>query len=158
MSAYIVSHSHIDALLTFAARHRVDYFVGDERVTITAFNATEIGCILLDENERSVRTRYPTDAADELPGTDDESTASYKWGPLEVPALHVLKGCDCFDYQACETDDYHSTVAHKIIAAIRATATMQLPGYDAAPWQINRPAVKLAELPLRTTNCRPTTK
>lgn len=152
MSAYIVSHAHIDALLTFAARHNVDYYVGDERVTITAFNATEIGAILLDENERSVRTRYPDDAPGDLPGTDGETAESYKWGPFEVPALHVLKGCDAFDYQACETDDYHATVAHKIIAAIRATATMQLPGYDAAPWEISRPVVKLAELPLR---CKP---
>lgn len=67
MSAFIVSHDHIDALLTFAKLHRVAYYVpqsicnkpGGTRVTIDDDTVSEVGRILLDENERSVRHRYP---------------------------------------------------------------------------------------------------
>jgi hypothetical protein len=145
MSAFIVSHDHIDVLLTFAVNHQVSYFIpatppatDSAWVTINAGNASEVGTLLLDENERSVRTRYPNDEPGELPGSDAD-TVSYRFKPFDAPALHVLKACDCFDYQACETDDYEATLAHRIINAIRASATSGLPGYLDAPWESHRP-------------------
>lgn len=153
MSAFIVSHDHIDALLTFAKLHRVSYYVpqsicnkpGGTRVDITRDNATEVGRILLTENERSVRYRYPR-SGDDLPGTIGENAATYSF--REFSELHrlqhgtkcawILSGCRCFDYQACETDDYDQTLAHLIIEAISAAAVRALPGMDDAPWEINR--------------------
>jgi len=53
--------------------------------------------------------------------------------------IAVLKGCECFDYQACETDDYRSSIACTIINAIRTRAILCLPDYDDAPgWDFTR--------------------
>lgn len=156
MSAFVVSHDHIDALLSFASMRYtygpVSYYVKETgaRVTITEENATEIGRILLTENERSIYARYPDCKPgndDSRPGTIGEDATSYnftRW-PLTSPltAVSILKGCSCFDYQACETDDYEQSLACTIIEAIRQRAIGRLPGYDEAPgWEFDRPAAK----------------
>lgn len=142
MSAFIVSHDHIDALLTFAKDKRMldrlSYLV--DRNAAKPLTATEIGRVLLAENERSVNYRY----------REEESHAhEYNFKPFEPFALMqfpkklawVLKACSCFDYQACETDDYEQSIARKIIRAIEAKAIGCLPGYEDAPWEINRERV-----------------
>jgi hypothetical protein len=143
MSAFIVGHDHIDALLTFAVSrggscHGTASFYDEnrsERIYITEENATEIGRILVAENERSVAHRY-----NETPG----SAADYRfkrWLALPLSAVSVLKGCDCFDYQACETEDYEASPAKTIIDSIRRAAIHRLPGYEDAPgWGFRRPA------------------
>src|SRR5262245_31921102 len=103
MSAFIVGVDHIDALMTFAAHYRdpVSYFIPEtgNRVEITPENATKIGRILIKENERSVNHRYNENEPSEAD--------NYNFRPLAMApsALVILKCCDCFDYQACETDD-----------------------------------------------------
>jgi hypothetical protein len=147
MSAYVVGHDHIDALLTFAIERKVSYFVADTGATveINLINASAIGAILLQENERSVRHRYSSTPADDLPGTDGERADNYVFrrfaelpSPQNLRCTWVLKGCDCFDYQACETDDYERTLACRIIDCIRLAAVDGLPNYDGAPWEIVR--------------------
>lgn len=154
MSAFIVGHDHIDALLTFAKLHRVSYYVpqsicsvlGGTRVDITSQTATEVGAILLTENERSVRHRYSDCKAGDLPGTIGEDAANYKFRdfgellrlPMAKQCAWILNGCRCFDYQACETDDYEDSLAHSIIEAIQAAAIRALPHIEDAPWEINR--------------------
>jgi len=63
MSAYIMGHAHIDALLTFSTSKRygrgVVYTANETLIEINCDNASEIGRILLTENERSVRHCYP---------------------------------------------------------------------------------------------------
>jgi hypothetical protein len=148
MSAYVVADDHIDALLTFAIANGVDYYTGNGRVVITAHNATEVGAILLDENERSVRGRYDKASADEMIG--EANAGGYKFQKFRqlsemkpgALALLVLKGCKCLDYQCDETDDYKDSLAKKIILAIMADAISMLDGYDAAPWGITRERVK----------------
>lgn len=137
MSAFIVCHDHIDALLTFATAEQAT----SNGVEITARNATEIGRILLTENERSVSHRYPGDV--DLPGTIGEEAADYTFRPVDpVPApLAILKACECFDYQSCETDDYRDSEACKIVDVIRSRAISRLPGYSNAPgWDFRREA------------------
>lgn len=139
MSAYIVSHSLIDALLSFAIRDRVSYFTNGQPVSITLDNATEVGRILLTENERSVLFRYEDLTANSTnkPGTIGEDAQTYEFSARKgnIPALVLLKACNCFDYQACETNDYDGTLAATIINAIRKSATSDLPGYsDAKGW------------------------
>jgi len=140
MSAYIVDHDHIDALLSYAIEHRARYTALQSCVEITALNATEIGRILLDENERSVRCRYADCSPDELPGSGQES-ASYNFRPWSKPlqALTILKACEGFDYQACEADNYDQSIASNIIDAIRKIAIYRLPGFSDAPgWSLSR--------------------
>ena len=147
MSAYIVGHDHIDALLTFATADDPQAFgpisyrlePSGNRVEITTTNATDVGRILLTENERSVEHRYPGD--NDLPGKIGEEAAGYSFRPwAETPApVAILKACDCFEYQACETDDYRQSDAYRIIDAIRSRAISRLPGYSNAPgWEFRR--------------------
>ena len=145
MSAFIVGHDHIDALLTFALDSRrngpVSYVTNNICVRITKENVTEIGRHLLTENERSVRYRYP-----DYGPLCAENAENYKFRPWTQPltALSILKACDCFDYQACETGDYWQSLAYTIIDAIRARAIRRLPGYTDAPgWEFRRRNAKL---------------
>jgi len=142
LSAYIVDHDHIDALLSYGIQHHVRYVANDACVEIGELNATEIGRILLDENERSVRYRYPGNDANDLPGSIGQDAAKYnfrRW-PHPVPALVILKACDGFDYQACETDNYEQSLAAVIVRKIREYAITRLPGYNDSPgWSMHRP-------------------
>jgi hypothetical protein len=144
MSAYIVDHDHIDALLSYAIEHNVRYVVRETEtcVNISKINATEIGRILLDENERSVRYRYPGNDEDELPGSIGQNAASYrfrKW-PEKLAAMTIVKACDGYDYQASETNDYEQSLAATIVRAIRNWAITRLPGYSDSPgWHMHRP-------------------
>jgi hypothetical protein len=162
MSAFIVGHDHIDALLTFGYLHKVSYYVpqsicnkpGGTRVDITTMTASEIGAILLTENERSVRYRYSDiKSPGDLPGTIGENAANYRFRnfgdilrlPAATKCAWILNACRCFEYQACETPDYRESLAHRIIQAIQAEAIRSLPGIDNAPWEITRESLAKAK-------------
>lgn len=138
MSAFIVGDDHVNALVTYAMLKRVSYYHDGKRFKIVSDNAEEVGRILMDENVRSVAYRYCGRIDDDA----KNSGAAYRFRlfPPNTPALYILKGCHCFAYQASETDDWETTRAHSIIAAIEAQAMYDLPGYDDAPWEITRPA------------------
>ena len=144
MSAFVVSHDHIDALLTFAAdQHMLNQlaYIVDKQ---NPLSWSRIGQVLLAENERSVNHRYPSDISD--------NALEYKFKPFQELSLlprakmlaWILNGCACFDYQACETDDYEQSIAHKLIRAIEAKAIRELPHMDDAPWCIDRSRTKQA--------------
>jgi hypothetical protein len=152
MSAFVVGHDHIDGLLTFAIERKASYYDHERetRIYFTRDNATEIGRILLQENERSVHHRYPGD--NDLPGTIGETSGDYTFRSFAEAyrirhrdlCLVILKACDCFDYQSCETDDYEQSQAHRIIDDIRGAAIRALPGYDtAAGWELQRRSASL---------------
>jgi hypothetical protein len=135
MSAYIVSNTHINALVTFAIDARVSFYFANERTEITARNAAEIGRALMDENVRSVATRYRSGI------TREEQTAGndYLFKRFNTPLTPVeaIKACHNLSYQSCETDDWEATKAHRILDAIQDKAVTQLPGYEKAPWGID---------------------
>lgn len=142
MSAFVVSHDHIDALLTWAVDHKVTYWnkLDGVHVEITKWNATEIGQVLLAENERSVEHRYPSG---DLPGTEGETFDAYTFRRFDEPGIltpvSMFKALACFDYQACETDDYEGSLAWRIINAIRSNVVYALPGWDDSPgWNFER--------------------
>lgn len=144
MSAFLVGHDHIDALLTFAVDKKVSYWVKETetREYIDCHNATEVGRILLAENMRSLGHRYGETDAEEMTGDEGDSTYRFRRWSAPLSAVSILKGCDCFDYQACETSDYESTLAHTIVDAIRHNAIHSVPGWDNAPgWEFRRPDV-----------------
>ena len=139
MSAYIVSHSLIDAVLTIAVHENGSYGgpryrkTKDSSVEITEGNATEIGRVLLAENERSVMHRYPGGTLDDMPGKIGERSANYYFKPRKAEPVAVLKALDCLDYQSCETDDWQESEAFRVVAAIRDHAISRLPGYENGP-------------------------
>lgn len=150
MSASVVGHAHIDALLTWAINHRVDYWNGSAHVTITAENAETIGQELLDVNTWSVQQRYGG-AEDDLPGFEGETAAGYRfrlwWRDLSPVA--IIRSWHCWDYQSCEFDGWQATLAHTIIRAIESNATSSLPGYgEAEGWPFERQAADAPRLAL----------
>lgn len=127
MSAYVVSMTHIDFLVTFAIRECDDV----AQVSRYVGRASEIGQVLLNENYRSVNFKY----------SEQSEVPPYRYrvysGLHGFTAANVIKACQHFDHQACETSDYEVTEAARIVDAIRQRAFDLIPGYDAAPWGIN---------------------
>lgn len=150
MSAFVVSHSHIDALLSYSIDKRLTYWTGAEHIQITDANATVIGKLLLEANEASVLHRYPDATPETCPGTEGETFEKYRftrwWDTLT--AVQMMKACDCLDYQCCEVDDWKQTVAYGIVESIRNEAIRNLPGYSAAAWHMDRAPTNAPRLAL----------
>ena len=118
MSAFMLSKTHIDALVTYAT--------GGGPYRVSGEDPQKLGKMLWEQNHRSVNWRY----------RDNAPVPPYRYSPYIKPlqAVAVLKMCDCYDYQSCETDDYEKTDAARLIDAIRGKAVRSLPGYESAPW------------------------
>ena len=137
MSCFLVSDAHISYLLE-AARNRLaerhdsfSYYFNGGRTSITC-TATQsemckFGQILKDANMESYNARY---------GGTDEAEPFVFIRPERIDIVQVLKACDCFDYQACETGEYYDSEAFAFVNAIRSYAIHRLPGYDEAAWGI----------------------
>lgn len=113
MSAFFVGHAHVNALLSFYKRHC------DRHA-----NADELGKVLLAENVRSLLARYPNH--DHSEERDDVTEYRFKLAGAQLTPEDIISMCDCFDYQACETDDYHVTEASDIVERIRRAAYGEL--------------------------------
>lgn len=162
MSAYIVMPRTIDYLVAWADRHggdvsRTDAIwqdwsdipeelqrvaAGDARwgwhLRLNEMTNDEIGQILITENVRSVRHRYPDDSADSLPGPVDQARVwRYRFRPIarDLDAAWVVKSCRCLAYQSCETPDWKDSVAYAILEAIREDAIATL--VEDAPWGVD---------------------
>lgn len=98
--------------------------------------AARVANVLAKENARSVDHRYPDGA---------NGPAAYDaFEPRDMVRVtcdpaQVVRACDCYRYQACETDDYESTEAAAFVRAVRGAAVDRLVENDAA-----RRGVKLA--------------
>jgi hypothetical protein len=96
---------------------------------------------LVRENMRSLSARYP--GRDFLEDWKKEAKQYRFQAPEAMPdATTIVKQCDCFDYQACETDNYSRTKAAQLVDSVRALAICaggEESGarYDAAPWGID---------------------
>lgn len=140
MSAFQHAPDHIDALLTFAIKHKVSYYYGNpaRRDAITDENATAVGHILLGENAASVAHRYSEPA-------DDVTGYQFRQFPRDVSPVAILKGCDSLDYQSCEHDGWKASLAFIIVDAIKGAAITALPDYrDGEGWTLDREAPKRA--------------
>lgn len=151
MSAFVVDDYHIAYLLEAALSQAIcqygsggkfQWFGPDkEWHTLTRGNKEEVGQMLWNENVRSVAERYPDDPF-ELPGPVGAAPyqfedKGYRWQIIE-PA-QVLKSCDCYEYQSCETDDWEDTQACAFIQALRREAIRALQRYDGAVWGAPKP-------------------
>jgi hypothetical protein len=148
MSAFVVGAEHIDALLTGALVLSRPYgpfrwYVkkNDElksRQLLPGNNEDAVGAMLIAENRRSVSHRYPGER--ELPGPIDTSELdNYSFRHLVgyPDPLIVLKAIACFEYQACETEDWEESEAAAFCRALRHVCINRLPGYDDAPgWEV----------------------
>ncbi len=158
MSAFILPTTHIDAVLTaglwLADDEPVSWFwppieadsdrgswisaelrrqARERRQELTEATAGRVGAMLLAESARSVDHRYDEEEIEPpylftaLPGTPD-------------PVV-VLKALDCYEYHSCEHPGWATSEAAAFCAALRRHAIHALPGYGAAPWDIDDPNV-----------------
>ena len=108
MSAFIVSEKHINTLVTWASKNGIVCkgcpVKGHEQGFAT---------MLYRQNVRSVNYRY----------NEDTPFYGIRYEPTKVEAikenLQIVKACNCYDYQACETDNYDKTLAALLVEKIR---------------------------------------
>lgn len=121
MSAYIMADNEINTIVSYFLNPNNAYGEGawlrlgeSEWNNINRDNAPRVAKILMDENVRSVNTRY--DNADSTP-----SRYEFEYDPnaRKRPMGNIIGALDCYEYQACETDDWHTSIAHEIIGGLR---------------------------------------
>ena len=146
MSCYMVSTTHIDAMLTAGIRLPRPFgpmtwrnrevpegevsglYVGRQQV-LTAATAGRVGAMLLAENRRSVNHRY----------TEDEIEPPYVFRPLDgtPDPVVVLKAIAGYAYQSNEHPGWVTSEARRFCEALRYVCVWALPGMDDAPgWAI----------------------
>lgn len=126
MSAFTLPDNHISAIIGYAVRHNA---IGYAMFAIDMHydrnpspeQLREIGQILLDENYRSVNTRY----------REEEQTPRFIYNPRFengkcLTHKQVINAIRCYDYQSCETNDYNSSPAAKFVSSIKNSAVERL--------------------------------
>lgn len=128
MSAFVVSDKHINTLLTWG-NHCIQSIAWEDKKYY--FDNTDslqkMAEIMLTENYRSVNYRYLEQ--------EEPHKIEFHFEPDATP-IQIVKACECYDYQCCETDDWKETFAHKINEWIKESAIQRLPGYEQAKWEI----------------------
>lgn len=131
MSAFVVSNTHINAIVNFTlvaspAFKLHGYSFQDEYREWPS--PEQLGQILLDENVRSVNARY---------GEHDEPDTFVFTRTLKpISAVAMLSALDCLEYQSCESYDWVDTLAHCLVEVMRSWTIHRLPGYAEAAWEI----------------------
>lgn len=146
MSAFVLSDSHINAMVSFARSEsrngRFLYYYQNQWRAFDLFDndqARRLALILLKENIRSVNTRYSEE-------NDGLIEASYKFKRVAIVGhVQMFKLIDCYSYQACETDDYEQTEAYAVKEAMKNLAINTLQGYDDAIWGLEEDDLKEIE-------------
>lgn len=114
----------------------------------------QTGQLLFDQNIRSIEERYPdtVDRPENAPGPCDQSRIRHYTyqNPnrlLELRPTWVVRVCECWRYQSCETDDHRDTAAWALVDAIREDAIRALVDTASpdAPWGIDAGTVAKEE-------------
>lgn len=141
MSAYLVDPEHIHVLLYTATQHRPGHMqglrwywgnptmAGKLQITARPEEKSVVGQMLMDQNAASVNARYDEDHAYVY---EYQRPRFVDWQPIEV-----LKAIHCYEYQACETNDWPQTEAHAFCRALEHDLIARIAGYsDAETWSI----------------------
>ena len=141
MSAWIVTHAHIDVLVLAGVQLGVPYD-SEDPAPVGPRVLARAGADLWAENHHSVNCRYGEDSE---PPAYPPPTAEVVLDPVAV-----VKAVDCFAYQSCEHAGWDTSRAADYCARLRVAAMAGLPlesgdpggrgypiGYDCAPWGID---------------------
>jgi hypothetical protein len=148
VSAWIVSKTHVDLLVTAGLRRPeygpLRYWYEREDGSgggfdLTAERATEVGRMLWQACFDSVDARYPGEAPEELPGPPDFDASSiegyrFEEVPGPIDPVVVLVSISCFAYQASEHEGWPRSEAKGYLDALKDHMVANLPGYEEAPW------------------------
>jgi len=95
--------------------------------TLDYTNVDEVGQMLWKANFDSVNYRY----------SEGKMAPAYvhpAFKRYDLDAVQILKACDCYEYQACETPSWDTSLAHAFIESLRRQAITKLAGYNDAEW------------------------
>lgn len=128
MSAFHVSDTHINALLSWA---RINNPI--VRTSATRYDLSQsedywrVGAILRECNNASMDARYNDAPQGFLPARVDVK---------RLFPINVVAACDCFDYQACEYSGWEESDGKRIIEQIKGAAIRRVAGYEKV-WSIS---------------------
>lgn len=114
MSAFIVSHHHLQQLVEAIGTHLEPLD-----------NPSRLGQQLWDANILSVRTRYPDEALADLPGPDDAPYVyAHRHPECLLEPLALLKLAHSYCYQSCEHAAWETSTAkgyvERLVTAMHA--------------------------------------
>ena len=161
MSAYIVSRQTIDYLLRSALElgrgrgpgqcfpftwhwrgSRYQLHREDPRGS-GLWTPDKLGRELWGENLKSVEARYPdcVGKPENRPGPVGEVLEEYtfalrKFASASPDPVWTLKQIRCLQYQSCEHEGWHESMAHAVLESLTSFAISYLDGYEDAPWGI----------------------
>jgi hypothetical protein len=117
---------------TLPPRGELEYAGEGESVYYRASHLKDIKQELRLENIASLNARYPSDAG--LAGEGKPFRAIYRDQATYAQALGALA---CYEYQACESDDWGISYAYLLCVAIRKTICGLISDGE---WEYERPA------------------
>jgi hypothetical protein len=134
MSAFMVSKTHIDVVVTLAERAGLLSFLdapewpGNGRMT-----PDQLGRALWAANAASVAARYPDDP---VMAPDQAEIAAYTWRQVAAGPMAALKAIHCLRHQCSSISVFSQTWQDLTLRTIERAAIERLPGYREAPWSI----------------------
>lgn len=142
MSAYMCSERQLTILAAYAVKHCQHALSYEMRQEVDGnfehkpggYDRTvgRVFTMLVSENLASLAYLYPSDKSGEATFDSYEPVAAARRETL--PALHIIKLCHNYAYQACEHPGWKDSAARKLIDSVESHAVHHLPGYDDAPW------------------------
>lgn len=130
MSAYILSSENFQKIIKTVkenAKLRDSIILENKKYSLMDESDLEfLGQILVDENFKSVNTRYK----------ESEPSFQFKYSKTvkSFSLIEMLKGLDCYIYQSSQTESWINSYAYKIVEKIRSIIIEALPGYAEAEW------------------------
>lgn len=153
MSAWVVSKSHIDAMVAAAMQlgsslpgEPFGVYWNGRRTEVRRDTADHVGELLVQDIVEGVSHRYPNDdvSKGELPGpTDAYYNRPYHWQPTrKFTPGEIAKMIACYAYQACEHRHWEQTFAHAFCRTLEGRVLRCLEGHDDAPWGFDEDDVR----------------
>ena len=110
-------------------------------VYLDATDAGDVGQMLVDANLSSILTRYPdcVTQPENMPGPSDAyymRPYRFERPPAQLTALELLSAIACYEYQACETENWEASKAKAFCDAMQDHLVRLIPGYSSGPWEI----------------------
>ncbi|MGF6227973.1 hypothetical protein QFZ27_001928 [Inquilinus ginsengisoli] len=135
MSAFVVDQEHIDELVSAAIdlEIRARLATDRSRQQVNHENAGDFGRMLWAENVRSVIHRYRLSGTEEA-AEYESAVEAYRFAWRTVPLGRAAKRLACFEYQACECDDWEESLAYDFGSQMTRALIAKFPGYAEAPW------------------------
>lgn len=138
MSCFICDDAHITALAAYAVRHGIaDTTRLAALARIHGESLTDVEALaaeMFNENVASFRARYQGRHESDIGSFTFDRETSIKVRVGAFSPIAIIKSAQCFEYQACEHDDWKHSYTKSVINGIISHAITELPGYSAASW------------------------